>query len=693
MRKFFKPLIVFILTIILSLSLFTTACTNPNLFPSNNSSSGSQYEDDFDGDSENNTGDGTNEDNNDQGSSGSGSGSGDNQGSTGGNTGSGSNDNQGSSGSGSGSGDNQGSTGGNTGSGSDDNQGSSGSGSGSGDNQGSSGGNTGSGSDDNQGSSGSGSGSGDNQGSSGSGAGSGDNQGSTGGFTPQVPLALTFAEKTTRYLNGATINDTEFINYYKILGEYNFNAPVVSNAIYASPNGNGNGTKNKPYSLQDALDSVSAGQTLYLLEGTYTASEIDGFSVETQGTKNAYITIRNYPGATVKITNNNALEESYGLQIGDCCYTVIEGIEISYITAYNAFGIAIWGNGQNHLIFRNLNIHHIVTNASDPETEDDSSANALLINGEETSPVSNVIIANCSMHDNVTGWAETLSVAGNCEYVYVLENNVSNNTNIGIDFYGNAKYCLTPSLDQPRYCVASGNYVSNSTCGYADCAGLYVDGARDIILQYNTITESIYGIEVGSEELQADFPVENIIVRNNLILNNLKVGIRVGGYEAKDDKTGIVYNVTFANNTLINNGYEIIIAKVDGIKFVNNLIKTTEIEIDEEKTVVIKTDFSATDCQKYCKNITFTNNYISVATKTTSQYKFYMYGTTQTGVSAFQSKTGATVITGQLTLDSNYVPSADSVVINNGVQTEYGDYDYRLLPRLNDKIDIGAFEL
>ena len=70
-----------------------------------------------------------------------------------------------------------------------------------------------------------------------------------------------------------------------------------------------------------------------------------------------------------------------------------------------------------------------------------------------------------------------------------------------------------------------------------------------------------------------------------------------------------------------------------------------------------------------------------------------MYGETQTGVSAFQSKTGATVITGQLTLDSNYVPSADSIVINNGVQTEYGDYDYRLLPRLNGEIDIGAFEL
>lgn len=43
----------------------------------------------------------------------------------------------------------------------------------------------------------------------------------------------------------------------------------------------------------------------------------------------------------------------------------------------------------------------------------------------------------------------------------------------------------------------------------------------------------MYGIEIGSEELQADYPVKNVIVRNNLVYKNSCGGIRVGGYDKK----------------------------------------------------------------------------------------------------------------------------------------------------------------
>ena len=39
--------------------------------------------------------------------------------------------------------------------------------------------------------------------------------------------------------------------------------------------------------------------------------------------------------------------------------------------------------------------------------------------------------------------------------------------------------CSVPLNDQPRYCVAAGNTVYNSICSYAECAGLYLDGARE----------------------------------------------------------------------------------------------------------------------------------------------------------------------------------------------------------------------
>lgn len=498
---------------------------------------------------------------------------------------------------------------------------------------------------------------------------------------------LNFAQRTDALLDGATINDQAFLNYYKGLGEYNPSATVSSNAIYASPNGNGNGTKNSPYSLQEALDSVSAGQTIYLLGGTYDSGNADGYYVETKGNANGYITIRNYPGETAVITNKNTSGESYGFQIGHgCCYTVIEGIEISNITAYNAYGIAVWGNNQNHLIFRNLNIHHIKTNASNPETETNSSANAILISGENKNPVSNVIIASNNMSNNVTGWAETCSVTANCEYVYILENTVSDNTNIGIDFYGNAGYCSTASLDQPRYGVAAGNIIKNSYCAYADCAGLYCDGARDIIFQFNRIENCQFGIEIGSEERQDSYPVINILVRNNLVVNNKVVGMRVGGYETSS--TGYVKNTEFINNTLVNNctnsdGGEIVIAKVDGIKFINNLVK------NDNNAPFVKTDFTKT----YCKNLTFTNNCFNNANQNENDYEFYMFNSSQTGVNAFNSALSATTITGKVSLNSSFLPTDDSCVINSAVSANYGLYDYNLKARtINSKADVGAIE-
>ncbi len=495
---------------------------------------------------------------------------------------------------------------------------------------------------------------------------------------------LSFAEKTDRFLDGATINDENFISYYKSLGEYDFNESLRQNALFVSPNAtsNGDGSESNPYTFDDALYIVKKGQTIYLRGGLYNAPQADGYYIETQGDANNYITIRNYPGETPIITNTKSGSELYAFSVAhNACYTVIEGIEIKNIHAYNAYGIAFWGNNQNHIIMRNLKIHDMVTTSSNPEKETESSANAILLYGQNKNPISNIIIANCELYDNVTGWAETLSVAANCEYVYVLENRVYDNTNIGIDFCGNAGGCSTKSLDQPRYSVASGNFISNSHCNYSDCAGLYVDGGRDILLQYNTVTKSQFGLEIGSEERSDDYPVKNITVRNNLFYDNTVVGMRVGGYE--EDDTGVVYSTVFINNTLKNNGDEIVIAKVDGISYINNLITT------QKGNIIAKTDFS----KSYCKNITFTNNYFNVENTDVEDYEFEMFESYQSGITAFKNATGASVVTGNISLDENFAPIANFVVIDNGVTGNFGNYDYNLSPRVNgSKVDIGAIE-
>ncbi|MGM9970375.1 MAG: right-handed parallel beta-helix repeat-containing protein [Anaeroplasma sp.] len=433
--------------------------------------------------------------------------------------------------------------------------------------------------------------------------------------TPSTTDSTDSKEEMTldKLFDGASISDIEFIDFYKNLGDYNNSAQIVNNSIYASPNGNGDGTKSSPYSLEDALEKLKPGDTLYLREGIYIPPTNEGFFINKSGTSSNYITIRNYPGEHVVITNSSTKSEVYGFEIeANTSYVIIEGLEICNITAYNAFGIAVWGNNQNHLIIRNNSIHDIKTTAIDSD-DSDSSANGILFNGENKKSINNIIVSNNHIYNNHTGWAESLSIAGNCEYFYVLNNLVENNTNIGIDFYGNAGYCNVASLDQPRYSLAAGNFIKKSVCSYADCAGLYVDGARDILLQYNEISDSLYGIEIGSEEKQVDYPVKNIVVRYNRCINN-NLSIRIGGYEEKN--TGVVTSTEIYNNTFISNydDYQMIIAKSDGITIKDNLFYC-------ESKNIVQLEFS----EEYIKNISFINNTFYSKNKTKDEVIFTIY--------------------------------------------------------------------
>ncbi|MGN0812889.1 MAG: hypothetical protein ACI4MQ_05245 [Candidatus Coproplasma sp.] len=489
--------------------------------------------------------------------------------------------------------------------------------------------------------------------------------------TPEDPeqgesQPLTYNQKLERYMYG--MQSTAFTDYVVSLAEYDYNASIASNAVYAAPNGNGDGTLASPYSLQDGLDEVKAGQTLYLMGGTYTTSDADGWFINCKGAEGNFITIRNYPGEKAIIENTYRGDEAYGLQFeAGTKYILLEGIEIRSIQSQCAYGIVFWGNGQNNIIIRNCDIHDIKTTSPKPESDDNAGANAILLFGETKTPITDVAIIDNHCYDNVNGWSENISVTANCERVYVIGNTVENNTNIGIDFYGNAGYCSTASLDQPRDCLAAGNTVKNCICSYADCAGLYVDGARDILLQSNFISGCAYGIEIGSEERNDSYPVKNITVRANICENNTVTGIRIGGYE--EVATGVVQSTYIYNNTLLNNGEEdgagIILAKIDGVEFVNNVISV------KAGTPFISTDFGA----EYTKNFTFKNNLFYLSGSDGSDAGFNICGTQISGFASFNASYGGTNIYADPLLDGTYVP-ANAYSGDNTVNC--GRYDYYL---------------
>jgi len=101
-------------------------------------------------------------------------------------------------------------------------------------------------------------------------------------------------------------------------------------------------------------------------------------------------------------------------------------------------------------------------------------------------------------------------------------------TNIGIDMIGHEGTCADPLLDQARNGVCTGNTVYNCSSAYATAAGIYVDGAKDIVIAKNCIYQNQWGVEIGCENVGKT--TSGIIVKNNKIYNNASAGIVAGGY-------------------------------------------------------------------------------------------------------------------------------------------------------------------
>lgn len=385
--------------------------------------------------------------------------------------------------------------------------------------------------------------------------------------------------------------------------------PVSVKKIYASPTGSGNTcSESSPCSIQTAAKSLQKGYTLYLNEGTYNLQS--SLEIDVAGTPELYVYITSAPNqkATISSSNKNdiALFEITG------SYIIIENINFADVTAKNVQGIALYGGGQHHIIIRN----NVFDSLKTIGIEEDYGANGVLLMGENEKGIKQIAIYKNTLSNNVIGYSEALSVAGNCEEVFVLENILDSNTNIGIDFYGNAGYCSKQELDQPRKSVAINNKVKKSISPYADCSGIYIDGARDIYVYQNTVEESQYGIEIGSEEKNDKYPVKNIIVEKNTLVDNTVTGLRIGGYQQQ--ATGVVKESTIKENLISGSHNGIIISKAENIVLDSNQI----LDIDK---YFIDMEFSST----YTKNIDIKNNVFS------GTGKFRLYGATKLSLEEF----------------------------------------------------------
>jgi hypothetical protein len=314
------------------------------------------------------------------------------------------------------------------------------------------------------------------------------------------------------------------------------NPANAASTYYVATNGSDSnaGTESAPWkTIQKAMNSATAGSTVYIKGGTY----YEIVTVGVNGTAGAYITFRNTPGETVVIDGRGdvASGDVRGIiNVNSKNYLKFIGLHLTnHVGGYIPGGFIVTG-ASNNIEFRDGKITHI-----------DWASNSTVCPGQGTqysTPIrimggSNIIIDNNEVFNNNTGDSESITVDGNVNGFTISNNTIYGHPNIGIDVLGHG------AGNQPKGGLITRNHIYSGSY-FCWSGGVYIDGGTDTIIENNYIHDNWWGIEVGSEN---SYGASNIIVRNNIVFNNSNWGILVGAH------AGVASNVRVYNNVIVNN--------------------------------------------------------------------------------------------------------------------------------------------
>lgn len=459
---------------------------------------------------------------------------------------------------------------------------------------------------------------------------------------------------------------------------------ISFNSIFVSPQGNnttGNGSKNKPFkTIAKALNTVKAGQTIWIREGTYTENIVFNKS----GEEGNHITLRNYPNEVAKIDLTGKTTEAV-IDFNSKSYINVIGLELCNLTQQNdvVYGVLMRG-GETNCIIANCNIHNITAKSTS-----NGDAHGIKIIGLTEKTSENILVQGNHIHDCVCGTSEALTIESNVKNVDVINNKIHDNGNIGIDVIGNFGENSNAALDFAQNIYIAENEVYNCHSNNADCAGLYVDGASNVIFARNKSYNNQVGLEIGAEEVankEEYYPHNNLII-NNLIYNNTVRQVALGGYS---DEAGKTYNTFLWNNTIIHPESSTDVALAinvgEGFSIVNNII----IDLGTWN-FLISGDYD----NNYVKNYLFYNNllyhangeeignYINIADTT--------YNTTTFQDADF---TENNIVTSNYGLNADYTLQEDSPAIEAGYYVEkmLEFLDLAGNTKEKGKIDIGCYK-
>lgn len=322
--------------------------------------------------------------------------------------------------------------------------------------------------------------------------------------------------------------------------------------IFVDSNGNdsNNGSKLSPYrTLKKAALEAEAGSTVFIRKGIYK----EKLSVIHSGTKSNPIIFKAYENEEV-ILSGESMKNTDGdaslVTIKDKNYITISGFTIQDLTTKQldetVIGIYVTGS-SSHITLANNHVKRIKTFA------EDGNGHGIAVYG--TGSMRDINIVGNTVEDLVLGASESIVLNGNINGFKIENNIVRRSNNIGIDLIGFEGISKDKKRDYVRNGAVKNNYVyeisSYGNPAYGEnysAGGIYVDGGKNITIEYNTLYKNDIGIEVTSEH--ANKYADNIKVLNNTVYNNFFTGISIGGY---DEQRGGTKNSTISHNIIYRN--------------------------------------------------------------------------------------------------------------------------------------------
>lgn len=181
----------------------------------------------------------------------------------------------------------------------------------------------------------------------------------------------------------------------------------------------------------------------------------------------------------------------------------------------------------------------------------------LSVLGSDKDAMRDITIDGNEVHHNNPGWSESVTVNGYVDSFKVVNNLVHDNKNIGIVAAGNYPWVIDPfngfttppAQNYARNGNISGNIVYNCLSPYAASAGIYLDGARSVLIERNQVYQNHVGISVGNETPNSHSGGH--IIRNNILYDNVWTGMVLGsnGYNAWVENVKVLNNTFHRNNT------------------------------------------------------------------------------------------------------------------------------------------------